>query len=190
MSDRRNCDRVCIETDRVFDACLIQSEEQVTVRILSMTPMNPGMPLTFIDGKSTVSGGRVTDSVITPILGGGRRARLRHNVFFPLEFTYCDANGMTGTGIGDAIFHHDLIMCAPEASVMQSEVRVDGSIKVLSAEFVAPDTFIAQCCVTLICKIIVRSEICVPFLGYCQIPRAVCFEENCDRLFGLPLFPR
>ncbi|MDD4275845.1 MAG: hypothetical protein PHO33_02560, partial [Clostridia bacterium] len=48
------CERVCIETKKVFDACLSQIQENnLLVTVVNQTPPAPVTPLTFVSARST-----------------------------------------------------------------------------------------------------------------------------------------
>ena len=50
------CEKVCIQTKKVFDACIKQTQEDgVVLTLTNPTPTNPTYPLTFISAKSTTT---------------------------------------------------------------------------------------------------------------------------------------
>ena len=68
-SNIENCananDKVCIQTKKVFDACLKQvTQEGATLTLTNATPANPVSPLTFVSGRSVSSVGVVKNLVV------------------------------------------------------------------------------------------------------------------------------
>ena len=54
-------EKVCIQAQRVFDACIKQSQSDgIVLNITDPVPANPTYPLTFISARSTTSAGVVT----------------------------------------------------------------------------------------------------------------------------------
>ncbi len=61
------CEKVCIQTTKIFDACMMQTSIDSTVTLTNISPANPTLPLTFVSGSSTSSVGTITALTITPI---------------------------------------------------------------------------------------------------------------------------
>ena len=84
------CEKVCIQTVKIFDACMLQTSIDATVALTSLAPANPTLPLTFTSGSSTSQTGTITALTITPIADRqglsrvtanrlhGRRGQSRH----------------------------------------------------------------------------------------------------------------
>ena len=47
------CEKVCIQTTKIFDACMMQTSIDSTVALTNVSPANPTLPLTFVSGSST-----------------------------------------------------------------------------------------------------------------------------------------
>ena len=48
------CEKACIQTRKVFDACMQQTQlNDVILNITNLTPANPTYPLTFVSGESS-----------------------------------------------------------------------------------------------------------------------------------------
>jgi hypothetical protein len=59
------CERVCIETTKVFDACIRQIEERnMQLVIVNPTPPSPTQPLTFTGCNSIGGEAEVTNLII------------------------------------------------------------------------------------------------------------------------------
>ena len=58
-------EKVCVQAQRVFDACIKQGQNEGLVLTLSdFTPANPTYPLTFISARSSSSQGTVTNRCV------------------------------------------------------------------------------------------------------------------------------
>ena len=54
------CDKVCIQTKKVFDACIKQATlENVVITLNDLNPANPALPLKFVGGRSIAVAGEV-----------------------------------------------------------------------------------------------------------------------------------
>ena len=62
------CEKVCVQAQKVFDACIKQMQvDGVNLPLTDITPANPTLPLTFVSAKSTTSTGTVTNLLIDPL---------------------------------------------------------------------------------------------------------------------------
>ena len=54
------CERVVIQAQKVFDACIRQTQEEgITLALTGFNPENPVYPLTFLSARSTTNQGTV-----------------------------------------------------------------------------------------------------------------------------------
>lgn len=186
------CERACIEVKKVFDAGLLQQEfTNVPVALTNPVPPNPTEPLTFVSAVSSTSKGIVTNLRIDRLDNPQhpRQSRVRCNVGIPMTVVFVDANG--AEGVADAVFpiSLDIILCAPEASVIPFEVAAVVSA-IASDGFITLTTATLSCCVTVILKFIIEAELLVPSYGYCRIPPMEGFSSDaCAGFFELPLYP-
>ena len=93
------CEKVLIETTKVFDACVSQSTESGIVLPLSnFNPAGPALPLTYVSAQNTPNSPAViSDLVIDRIDCTPNYANVSLNVTIPITVTYRDANGVLGT---------------------------------------------------------------------------------------------
>ena len=60
------CERISIQTTKVFDACMNQSQiDNYSLTLSNFNPANPTAPLTFVSGNSVGSSATVTNLIIT-----------------------------------------------------------------------------------------------------------------------------
>lgn len=192
-----NCDpttRVCIQTKKVFDACIKQaSYENVSIVLTETVPSNPTLPLTFVGGRSTAIMAEVKNLVVTRLQNRPRYGRVEADLVIPIQINYTDATGVAGTGTGTLTLHQDIILLLPEASIMPYQVEAVVSVIVPEGVFNPESedlTFVVTTCVAVIMKIVITAELIIPSYGYAVIPP--CQEYNhevCSGFFDLPLFP-
>ena len=93
------CEKVLIETTKVFDACVTQTTETGVILPLSgFNPANPALPLTYISAVNQLgSEPTVTDLVIDRIDNSPNYANVSMTITVPITVTYRDANGVIGT---------------------------------------------------------------------------------------------
>lgn len=185
------CEKVCVEVNKVFDACMKQSQEDGILLALSdNVPANPTYPLTFISAKSTTTEGTITASQIDRLADRPNFARVQVTVSVPVEVLYTDANGVEGSATSSVSFTQDVILFVPEPSVIPYNVKAVVSLISTEGTYTPENSFTVSCCVTIILKIVMPVELLVPSYGYCTIPPCQDYsQEVCAGFFELPLFP-
>ena len=185
------CEKVCVEVNKVFDACMKQSQEDgVVLELTDLTPAAPAQPLTFISAKSTTTEGTLTFVEIDRLADRPNFARVQATVTVPVEVLYTDANGVPGSATSSVSFSEDVILFVPEPSVIPYSVKAVVSLISTEGIYTAENTFTVSCCATVILKIIMPVELLIPAYGYCNIPPCQDYsQEVCAGFFELPLFP-
>lgn len=186
-------EKVCIQAQRVFDACIKQSQSDgIVLNITDPVPANPTYPLTFISARSTTSAGVVTAFQVDRLPDRAGCARVQATVEIPVEVVYTDANGVEGKATSTVTVSEDVILFVPQPSVMPYEVQSVVSAVSPEGTFNASDnTFTVDLCITVILKIIISVDLLVPSYGYCLIPPAQEYtREVCAGFFELPLYPQ
>jgi len=184
------CEKACIQVDKVMDACMRQIQESnVSVTVTNQNPANPTLPLTFIsattNGETTISNLLVERLVDKPNF-----ARVSFDAIVPLLVTYTDANGITGTGTTTLSIPNDVVLFIPQPSIVPYRIEVFGALSSPVGTYVSGSTFTISACVTLITRVLAKSEILVPSYGYCTPPPAQEYtQEVCSGVFELPIFP-
>ena len=154
-------EKVCVQAQRVFDACIKQGQ-------------NEGLVLTLSD--------------FTP----ANCARVQAVVNIPMEVIYTDAAGVEGKAQAAIAVPQDVILFVPQPSIMPFEVQSVVSAVAPEGTFNSADgTFIIDCCITVILKVIINVDLLLPSYGYCVIPPAQEYtQEVCAGFFELPLYPQ
>ncbi|MDE6060215.1 MAG: hypothetical protein K2G31_01930 [Clostridia bacterium] len=184
------CEKVCIQTTKIFDACMMQTSIDSTVTLTNLTPANPTQPLTFVSGTSTSSVGTITALTVTPIADRPGLSRVTTTISIPIQIAYTDADGVAGTGTGEISISQDVIMCVPSGSVISPVIAATVNMAAPRGTYVGENTFNITSCVTVILKVQADVNLLIPSYGYCRIPQCTEFSQDvCQGVFDLPLFP-
>ncbi len=184
------CEKVCIQTVKIFDACMMQTSIDSTVALTNLSPATPTLPLTFVSGRSTSSTGTITSLTIAPIADRPGLSRVTTTVSIPIQIAYTDANGVQGTGTSSVSISLDVVMCVPTGSVITPNVAATVNMASPRGAYVSDYTFSITCCVTVILSVQAPVNLLVPSYGYCKIPPCTEFSQDaCQGVFDLPIFP-
>ncbi len=184
------CEKVCIQTVKIFDACMLQTSIDATVALTSLAPANPTLPLNFTSGSSTSQTGTITALTITPITDRQGLSRVTATISIPVQIAYTDADGKAGTGIGSISLNQDVVMCVPTGSVITPNIAATVNVASPRGVYVSDNTFSITCCVTVILSVQAPVNLLIPSYGYCKIPPCTEFSQDaCQGVFDLPIFP-
>ena len=184
-------EKVCIHTQKVFDSGLKQlTLENTTITLENQVPASPTPPLTYI-GTTSTTGTTVTNLTIERLADRPNYARVTGNAVIPLVTTYTDSTGVPGSGTSTVSVPFDVILFVPQPSLVPYSVEAYGNAVSTIGTYVTENTFTITLCVTLIVRVVVEADLCVPTYGYCEIPPFTEFsEDQCSGVFELPLYPR
>ena len=185
------CEKACIQTRKVFDACMKQLQfENTQITLTNQEPADPVLPLTFV-GCSTQTDNVVIENLIVDRFDDRPCfARVSGTAVAPITVSYTDANGVAGTGQGSVSVPFDVVLYVPQPSIIPYQVTAFANAICAGGRFVDGNTFGIDLCLTLIIRVVVDAEILVPTYGYCQIPPCQDFTQDvCSGFFDLPLFP-
>ena len=184
------CEKVCIQTVKIFDACMMQTSIDSTVALTNLSPATPTLPLTFVSGRSTSSTGTITSLTIAPIADRPGLSRVTTTVSIPIQIAYTDTNGVQGTGTSSVSISLDVVMCVPTGSVITPNVAATVNMTSPRGAYVSDYTFTITSCVTVILSVQAPVNLLVPSYGYCKIPPCTEFSQDaCQGVFDLPIFP-
>lgn len=187
------CEKVCIQAQKIFDACIKQIQlENYTLTLTDQIPPEPTYPLTFISAKSVNSVGTITSLSVDRLADKPGCARVQATVNIPVEVLYTDANGVEGSAQATISVKQDVLLFVPAPSIMPYKVTAEVSAVCAEGTFNAEEgTFTVNACITIILKIAIDVEILLPSYGYCAIPPAQDYsQEVCAGFFELPLYPQ
>ena len=186
------CEKVCIQAQKIFDACIKQIQlENYTLTLTDFTPENPTYPLTFISARSTTSAETITALSVDRLTDKPGCARVQATVNIPVEVLYTDANGTEGSAQATISVKQDVLLFVPAPSIMPYKITAEASAVCAEGTFNADSgTFTVNACVTIILKVSIDVQLLVPCYGYCDIPPAQDYSrEVCADFFELPLYP-
>ena len=186
------CEKVCIQAQKIFDACIKQIQlENYTLTLTDISPANPTYPLTFIIARSLSSTAAISNLNIERLSDKPGCARVQATVSIPVEVLYTDATGAEGSATATISVSEDVLLYVPAPSIMPYTCTAECSAVCAEGTFNADGTFSVNACVTVILKIAIEVEILVPSYGYCAIPPAQDYsQEVCAGFFELPLYPQ
>ena len=185
------CEKACIQTTKVFDACMKQLQlENTQITLSDLVPENPETPLTFISCSTQTNDVVINNLVVDRFDDTPCFARVSGNVNVPITVNYTDSNGVAGSGTGSINIPVDVVLYVPQPSVVPYRVTAFANAICSGGTFVEGSTFSLNTCLTLIIRVVVDAEILVPTYGYCQIPPCQDFTQDvCTGFFDLPLYP-
>lgn len=185
------CEKACIETKKVFDACMKQVQENdVNITVTGFTPADPVLPLTFVSCSSDTTNVTINDLVVDRFDDRPCFARVTGSVSVPVTINYTDANGVAGSATGSVNVSQDVVLYVPQPSIVPYQIEAFANLVCSDGEFVGDGVFSVDICLTLITKVVVVADILVPTYGYCQIPPCQEFTQDvCTGFFDLPLYP-
>ena len=186
------CEKVCIQAQKIFDACIKQIQlENLTLTLTDAVPANPTYPLTFISARSLGSTGNITLLNIERLADKPNCARVQANVSIPVEVLYTDANGVEGSAQSTINISQDVLLFVPNPSIMPYTVTAECAAICAQATFQDNGTFLTNACITVILKVVIDVQLLIPSYGYCAIPPAQDYsQEVCAGFFELPLYPQ
>ena len=185
------CEKACIHTKKVFDACIRQMQEtDVQLTVTDLTPENPAQPLTFVSVRCVGTDVTISDLVVDRFDDKPCFARVSGTVNVPVVVTYTDANGVTGTGNSTISVNTDVVLYVPQPSIVPFTIEAFASCLSPDGEYVGNNVFSIDTCLSIILRVVVEAELLVPTYGYCPIPPCQEFTQDaCSGFFDLPLYP-
>lgn len=184
------CERVCIQTTKVFDSCIKRiSLQNVAQTAVFTTP--PTEPITFIGASSSqINPATLSNLTVDRLTDRPNYARVSGIVNIPINITYSDATGTTNTATSTSSVPFDVILFVPQPSVIPYNVQAFGALSSTIGTYSGNNIFTLDECITIIIRIVVEAELCIPAYGYCQIPPSTDYTQDvCEGVFDLPLYP-
>ena len=187
------CEKVLIETTKVFDACVTQTTETGVILPLSgFNPANPALPLTYISAVNQLgSEPTVTDLVIDRIDNSPNYANVSMTITVPITVTYRDANGVIGTATSSITVQKCSMLFVPQPSLSPVDIKVNAVFSSQIGTFTGDNTFTVTGCLQIVVKVTAVVDILVPSYGYTVLPPCQSCQTGsvCPALDNLPLYP-
>lgn len=187
------CEKVLIETTKVFDACLSQiTETGIVLELTDLTPADPALPLTYISAENTPGQtATVSNLVIDRIETAPNYANISLDVTVPVTVTYRDANNVLGQGTSTITVTKNVVMFVPQPSATPINVTAQGLFNSRIGTYSAENTFTVTGCLQIVIKVVGVVDILVPSYGYPVLPP--CQEGSttdvCPGVFDTPIYP-
>ena len=186
------CEKVLIETNKVFDACVSQSTETgIVLPLTDLTPAGPALPLTYVSAENTPGATfEISNLVIERLESAPNYANVSFSVDVPITVYYRDANGVLGQGTSSVTINKSVILFVPQPSITPINITATGAFNSAIGTYTAENTFTVTACIEIIIKVIATVDILVPSYGYpvippCQSPS----NPSCPGRFDQPLYP-
>lgn len=178
------CNKVIVNTTRVFDACMKQfAEEDVTLEVNFPTGTPP---FTFISGRSNVTA--IQNLTITP-LEDSPCSRVKFDLIIPIGILAEDSLGQEVTGEATVTTGVDVILKVPNDALTPAIVDSIATVIVLDGTF-ANGVLTCTLCYTIITKVIANVDLVISTAGYPIIPSCEEFSEDvCSGVFNRPIYP-
>ena len=185
------CEKVCIHTTKVFDSCIRQialSNQEVTIDLITPTPVEP---LTFVSANTNpAETTTITNLIVDRLIERPNYARVSGTAIVPYIVNFTDANGVAGSGTASVEVPFDVILFVPQASIIPYQIEAFGALTANIGRWLSGTTFNLELCITLILRVTVEADLCLPSYGYCEIPPCIDFTQDvCAGVFELPLYP-
>lgn len=186
------CEKILIETTKVFDACRCTTTEPgLLLPVTGFSPANPTLPLTYVSAETTVGvDPTVSDLVIDRLDTCPNYANVSFSVEIPITVTYRDANGVLGTATTTVTVTKSVVLFVPQPALSPVNVNVNALFSSRIGTFVSPDTFSVTGCIQIIVKVTSQVDVLVPSYGYpCLPPCQAMPTQTCPGLQDLPIYP-
>ncbi|MBP3345071.1 MAG: hypothetical protein J6K97_02590 [Clostridia bacterium] len=188
------CEKVLIEANKVFDACVSRSTETgIILNLTGFNPSNPALPLTFVSAENQIgSPVVVSDIVIDRIEQNPNYANVSMTITIPLTVTYRDANGVLGTATSSVVIQKCSMLFVPQPSLSPINITANALFSSISGVFSGESTFTVTGCLQILIKVTAQVDLLLPSFGYPVIPPCqACDTQNniCPGIEDLPLYP-
>ena len=188
-----NCitEKVCIQVNKVYDACLQQESFPNTQ--ISLGTISGTAPYTFISLRNSTAQGNVENLSVTRLCDKPNCARVQADVIIPVQISYSDATGTEYMTTGSISVHKDVILYVPDDSIIPYSIQATvGAISVIGSISTIGEvsTLTSDVCISIITRVMATVDLLIPAFGFTEIPPCEEYaDEACDGFFSLPLFP-
>ena len=186
------CEKVLIETRKVFDACVSQSTETgIVLPLTDLTPADPALPLTYVSSENTPGATfEISDLVIERLETAPNYANVSFSVNVPVTVYYRDSNGVLGQGTSSVTINKSVILFVPQPSISPISITASGAFNSSIGTYTSENTFTVTACIEIIIKVVATVDILVPSYGYPVVPPCQSAPNpTCPGTFEQPLYP-
>ena len=187
------CEKVLIETTKVFDACVCSTTETgIILPVTDFFPADPVLPLTFLNAENTAGeNATISDLVVDRLDTCPNYANVSFTLTVPVTVTYRDANGTLGSALTSLTVNKSVLMFVPQPAISPVDITAVGIFSSRIGTFTAPNVFTVTGCIEVIVKVVSVVDILVPSYGYPTLPpcRQAPQQNACPGLSDLPIYP-
>lgn len=188
------CEKVLIEVNKVFDACLYREDnESYTLNLSNFVPANPIYPLTFVTADSIPGQpATLTSASIERLDSRPNFANVTVMLSIPIQVNYTDANGVSGTASATLTTSRTVVLFVPPDSLSPVHVSASAFFSSQLGTFTDNTTITGTGCLQIIIKIVALVDLLVPSFGYPCLPACQMVDNNanvCANFFSQPIYP-
>lgn len=188
------CEKVLIEVNKVFDACLYREEnEPYTLTLSNFVPASPTYPLTFVTVDSIPSQpATLTSASIERLESRPNFANVTVTMSMPIQVNFTDANGVSGTASATFTINRTVILFVPPDSLSPVQVSASAFFSSQLGTFSDSTTLTGTGCLQIIIKVVALVDLLVPTFGYPCLPMCQMVDNNanvCANFFSQPIYP-
>ncbi len=186
------CEKILIETTKVFDACICSSTETgIVLQATDFLPADPVLPLTFVSAENTPNTtATVSDLVVDRLETCPNYANVSFTLTIPITVTYRDATGTLGTATTTITVQKTAILFVPQPSLSPVNILATASFSSQIGSFTTPSAFTVTGCIQVIVKVVSVVDVLVPSYGYPVLPPCQqAPQSTCPGLADLPIYP-
>lgn len=187
------CEKILIETTKVFDACVCTSTETgIVLPVTDFNPANPVLPLTYVSAENTPGqSATISDLVVDRLETCPNYANVSFTLTIPVTVTYRDANGTLGSALTSVTVNKSVILFVPQPALAPVDIVAIGTFSSRIGTFTAPNVFTVTGCIQVIVKVTSVVDVLVPSYGYPILPpcRTAPTQNACPGFADLPIYP-
>lgn len=187
------CEKILIETTKVFDACVCSTTETgIILPVTNFTPADPVLPLTYVSAENTPNTApTISDLVIDRLDTCPNYANVSFTLTIPVTVTYRDANGTLGTATSTITVQKSALLFVPQPAITPVNISTVATFSSRIGTFTTSNTFTITGCIQIIIKVTSIVDVLVPSYGYPVLPPCQQAPQTnvCPGLQDLPIYP-
>ena len=186
------CEKILIQTRKIFDACVSTGTETgIVLQATNFTPADPTLPLTFLSAETTAgTTATVTDLIVERLDNAPNYANVTMNISIPITITYRDANGVIGTATSSVTVSKAVVLFVPQPSATPIDITASALFSSQIGTFTSPNIFTVTACIQIIIRVSAIVDVLVPSYGYpCLPPCQQACGSQCPGIQDLPTYP-
>lgn len=187
------CEKILIETTKVFDACVCTTTESgIILQVSDFFPADPVLPLTFVSAENTPnSTPTISDLVIDRLESCPNYASVSFTLTIPVTVTYRDANGTVGSALASIVVNKSVLLFVPQPALSPINITSIATFSSQIGTFTAPNIFTLTGCLQIIVKVTSLVDVLVPSYGYPVLPpcQQAPAQTACPSFADMPMYP-